>query len=127
MNGSSKEAFYACCREAFYAWWKKEADGFIGFVDQEDAAFHAWVAALEWYGVQLHKLEALKQGPQPEDPAIQLAKWILLRDGWHLVEPRTTAQSKSDYEKLKDNYRNLCEWPVPGDPTPADQSDIQEL
>lgn len=60
MNGFS--------REAFFAWWQKETVDSIGFVDQEHAAFHAWAAALEWYGRQLHTLETLKKGTDQDLP-----------------------------------------------------------
>lgn len=56
MNGFS--------REAFRAWWTKEAN----FVDPYDAASHAWAAALEWYGEQLHTLETLKKGTVQDLP-----------------------------------------------------------
>ena len=87
MNGFS--------REAFRDWWTKE----VNFVDPYDAAFHAWDAALEWYGDQLRTLEALE----------------------------VRAKVPDDLERLRDNYHDQRKWLIPGDSDTAEQSRIQEL
>lgn len=61
-------------REAFRDWWEKEAK--LPFASLY-IAYQAWAAALEWYGGQLHKLEALKKGTDEDLPIDDLDEFAI--------------------------------------------------
>lgn len=69
MNGLS--------RQAFRDWWEKEAKLPFASLTKRYTAYHAWAAALEWYGRQLHTLEASGKHTEKDLPIDDLDEFAI--------------------------------------------------